>query len=488
MVLIPFDKKFDWKKPPVITLLLIVINVLIYFTFQFNDDTKIDDARQFYYRSGLDNIEIPRFKEALKEQGEHEFLNYWDSYSQREQSPWFFYLQSNKPFIDALENDEIITPDNPDYEQWKSNRAHLAKLMARSVTWSYSLKAGDPNFVTIISHMFLHGSFSHLLGNMIFLLAVGFIVELAMNRYLYLAIYLMAGIGSALFYIPSASETLIPSLGASGAISGLMGMYAVLFNTRKVRFFYFIGVYFDYVKLPAIYLLVLWLGYQLILQLNYAHISNVNYLAHIGGLISGALLIFALTKLKSSGINHNYLDENHIAEQFTHSLNQADNYIQDLHYEKAVPLLAQLLDQQPDNREVLFKYYKTSKLDIGSDAHHHAAMKILALSENDGATDQLVIDTFNDYRKVPKARLTVSLLNNIMKRCINFKAVDDAEKIVMLMQKQPHKFTSLPQHLRALINECMRAGQSENAKKHTLYLLTHYPDNQETQIAKSLIS
>ena len=487
MLIIPFDKKLDWKNPPVFTFLLILVNVIVYFSFQLHDDEKLIAASHYYYRSGLDEIELPRFKAVLIEQGEQEFVKKWGPHIQKEQSPWFYSMQSNQPFMHALQNEKIVTPNDPQYKKWKSKRKQLNILLNESITWSFSLKAGDPSFLTIITHLFLHGSFAHLLGNMIFLLAVGFIVELSMNRYLYLTSYVFSGIGSALFYITSASESLMPSIGASGAIAGLMGMYAILFNARKVRFFYFIGVYFDYVKLPAMYLFALWLGYEVFQQISYAHISNVNYMAHIGGLISGASIAFLLSKSKTA-INNEFLDENNAAEQFAHTLNQANAFIQDLHHEKAVPLLAKLLQQQPDNREVLYKYYKTSKLDSGSEEHHQAAIAILSLPEEDIGTNQLIIDTFREYSKTPKARLTISLLNNLMKRCIINKAYAEAEKLVAFMQKQPQKFTLLPQHLRLLINNFVRSGEQEKAKKHILYLQAHYPDHRETQIAKSLIS
>jgi len=488
VLIIPFDKKLNWRSPPVITFLLIVINTIVYFGFQFHDDEKSLEARHFYYRSGLDEIELPRFKEALIEQGEQEFVQQYEDYIQKEYGPWYYQMQANAKFINALQTNQIILPTDPIYKQWKSKRQELNNLLSESVTWKYSLKAAAPTLTTIISHMFLHGDFSHLLGNMIFLLAVGFIVELSMNRYLFLTAYLLSGIGSALLYIPSASDSLILSLGASGAIAGLMGMYALLFNTRKVRFFYFIGFYFDYVKLPAVYLFALWLGYEVFKQISYAHISNVNYLAHIGGLLSGGLIAYTLSKFKTIGINNDYLDESKTVEQFDHTLKQADHFIRDLHFEKAVPLLAQLLEQQPKNREVLIKYYKTSKLNIGSDEHHHAAIQILTLGENDFETDQLIIKTFNDYRKVPKARLTISLMDKLIKRFIKINAFDDAENIAKSMQKQPDKFVSLPQYLRLLINELIRSGNPEKAKKHSSYLLTNFPDHQETQIAQGLIS
>lgn len=487
MLIIPFDKKLDWQNPPLITLILIAVNVLVYFSFQLHDDEKMLEASHYYYRSGLAEIELPHYKEALITQGEIEFVNDWQDNIKQEQSPWFFHMETNKTFMHALQDEQIITPSDPNYAKWKSKRIHVNEIFNTSVTWTYSLKAGEPKLITFISHMFLHADFSHLFGNMLFLLAVGFIVELSMNRSLYLFSYLFTGVCSALFYIPSASDSLIPSLGASGAIAGLMGMYAVLFNTRKVRFFYFIYVYFDYVKLPAIYLLVLWLGFEVYQQAAYSRYSNVNYLAHIGGLISGAFIAFIIIKFQSNHVNHDYLNERDADEEFTKLLNQANAFVHNLQFENAMPIFAQLVEKQPHNREVLFGYYKTSKLEANSEAHHRAATAILSLTENDAATNQLIIDTFNDYFSTAKVKLSISLINNLIKRFININSFSEADKLILLMQKHADKFSHLPQYLWSLTNKLVRSGQREKATKYSQYLLSTYPSSKEAQLANKLL-
>lgn len=459
---------------------------MVYFSFQMHSDDEMREASHYYYLSGLDEIELPQFKAALIKQGDLKFVHQWGAYLNRENSPWFFQMETNTAFMQDLQNEKIISRSNPQYTQWKEKRTHVNDLLSQSVTWSYSLKAGNPSLISFLSHMFLHADISHLLGNMVFLLAVGFIVELAMNRYFYLACYLFCGICSALFYIPSASESLIPSLGASGAIAGLMGMYAVLFNTRKVRFFYFIYVYFDYVKLPAIYLLVLWLGFEVYQQIAYSSISNVNYLAHIGGLISGAFIAFLLTKYQAAHINHDYLNESNDNDDFTRILKQANIFIKELHHEKAVPLLAKLLAKQPENREVLHKYYKASKLDTGSEAYHHAALAILSLTESDPATEQLILNAFNEYSKIPKIRLTASLINKLMVRFTKNSSLEAAETLARIMQQKSANFPKLPQHLWQLINKFIQSGQQEKANIYIKYLLSNYPEHQATQLAKNL--
>lgn len=107
-----------------------------------------------------------------------------------------------------------------------------------------------------------------------------------------IAITTIGGLASVGFYWLVATPSLVPGIGASGAIAGLMGMYTVLYWTRPMRFFYFILVYFDYVRLPAIVLLPLWIGSQLV-QMALDGDSQINYLAHLGGLLGGALIGWA---------------------------------------------------------------------------------------------------------------------------------------------------------------------------------------------------
>ena len=134
--------------------------------------------------------------------------------------------------------------------------------------------------------MFMHANFFHLLGNMIFLWLIGCSLEMAGKRAPYLSIYLLTGIFAALFFGMVYRHSTIPLVGASGAISGIIGAYTVLFGLRKVKIFLSLGFYFNYIKVRAISLLPIWIGNELY-QLKWGGDSNVAYVAHVGGLLSG---------------------------------------------------------------------------------------------------------------------------------------------------------------------------------------------------------
>lgn len=109
--------------------------------------------------------------------------------------------------------------------------------------------------MTWLTAAFLHASTGHLLGNMVFLFLFGFSVEPGPGRWRYLAFYLLGAVGGSLMAGWAYAGQGSYGLGASGAVSALMGMYAVLYRLRRVRFFYQLFFYFNYVTAPALLLL-----------------------------------------------------------------------------------------------------------------------------------------------------------------------------------------------------------------------------------------
>ncbi|WP_422367027.1 rhomboid family intramembrane serine protease [Pelagibius sp.] len=143
----------------------------------------------------------------------------------------------------------------------------------------------DP-VVTLLSHQFLHGDFMHLFGNMLFLWVFGDNVEDAMGHVRFLIFYLLCGAlaGLAQLLVDPASTT--PLIGASGAISGILGAYLILHPKAKVL----VPVIIIPLYLPAWLLLIFWFGFQFFALANGGD-SNVAWWAHIGGFIAGAALI-----------------------------------------------------------------------------------------------------------------------------------------------------------------------------------------------------
>ena len=147
---------------------------------------------------------------------------------------------------------------------------------------------------TLITSMFMHGGWAHLGGNMLYLWVFGDNIENRLGHIRYLVFYLLTGIIASLTHVLTTRflghNLLIPSLGASGAISGILGAYLMLFPTRSVHVFLF----FTVISVPAILALGLWIVLQILngtSALGGDEAGGVAYSAHIGGFIAGFLLI-----------------------------------------------------------------------------------------------------------------------------------------------------------------------------------------------------
>ncbi len=152
-----------------------------------------------------------------------------------------------------------------------------------------------PVYFNFISSMFMHGGFGHIFGNMLFLWIFGDNIENLIGHFRYIAFYLICGIAAALAQVVMGPDSIIPMLGASGAISGVLGGYILLFPKRKVRAL----ILRMYTTVPAYVALGLWIGYQIVLgYLSPSGEGGVAYYAHIGGFIAGVALIklFAIGK------------------------------------------------------------------------------------------------------------------------------------------------------------------------------------------------
>ncbi len=151
---------------------------------------------------------------------------------------------------------------------------------------------GRPDWHTMITAMFMHGSWMHLIGNMWFLWIFGNNVEDAMGPLRFLIFYVSTGIAASLAQIAADAGSVIPMVGASGAIGGVMGAYIVLYP--RVHVHMFVLIIFRSFAVPAF----LMLGYWIVVQLMGVYSSSGNtgggvaFWAHIGGFVAGAVLIF----------------------------------------------------------------------------------------------------------------------------------------------------------------------------------------------------
>jgi membrane associated rhomboid family serine protease len=152
-----------------------------------------------------------------------------------------------------------------------------------------------PIWLTALSAMFMHGGFGHLFGNLLYLWIFGDNVEHRFGHRVFLAFYLVSGLVATAAQVALAPESVIPTLGASGAISGVLGAYLVLFPRNRVHALLFVWV----ISIPAVVAIGLWIALQLMsgwssLVLPGAAAGGVAYGAHIGGFLAGVVMALVL--------------------------------------------------------------------------------------------------------------------------------------------------------------------------------------------------
>jgi rhomboid family protein len=163
------------------------------------------------------------------------------------------------------------------------------------------------DLITILTAMFMHASWSHIIGNMIFLWAFGPEIEDAMGRWRYVIFYLVGGMVAMLAQVAASPHSTVPNLGASGAIAAVMGGFLVTYPRDRIRSILIIFIFVQITSIPASLLIGFWFLTQLFSagQVAHAQTGGVAYLAHVGGFVFGAVT----ARLFESGLRRSEVSE-----------------------------------------------------------------------------------------------------------------------------------------------------------------------------------
>ncbi len=159
-----------------------------------------------------------------------------------------------------------------------------------------------PPIANLLTALFMHGSFMHLAGNMWFLWIFGDNVEDTLGHFRYLIFYILAGIAASLLHVALFSSSNAPVIGASGAISGVLGAYAILYPNARIRTFVFIFIYLDFIKIPALIFIGIWIAFQVVsglIALGHGGSEGVAWFAHVGGFFFGLFILRLFTNKKT---------------------------------------------------------------------------------------------------------------------------------------------------------------------------------------------
>lgn len=487
MLIIPLTGKLSWRNPPFITLTVILINCLIYFVFQSGDMQRLLEAEQYYFNSGLAAIELPEYiKYQQGSRGEGYTAPRLDDFEAEELARYHIAIEKDYDFSNKLRNDRIITPQNPTYAEWKKLRRNYEQKLSRVVMLRYGFRPAYASLRSMLSHMFLHSSFGHLLGNMIFLWIVGVVLELGCGRVIYTGIYIFGGLLAVILYWVVYMTNTMPLVGASGAIAGLMGAFTVLFGKKKVNIFYTLGFYFNYVKMPAIILLPLWLGKELFQQF-FGEVSQVAYVAHIGGLIGGAIL--SLMVHKFSDVSSREVFKEEAVDEISPKMAEALDRIGELDLKEGRRLLEEILVKDPENISALTHLFNILKNGSPDQRLHAVAKKILTLLSREKCDWEKAYQIYADYIQHADApRLSPQLYLRMSTICAASGHPDKSRAILISLIKNKVNLPGVSTALLKLAEAYRSKGNIDNWKKCLQIISQKYPDTPEAQLAKKMLA
>ncbi len=311
MLILPLHRPLTRATFPVVTALLVALNVAIFLFLQSGDVSRLAALGAWYENSGLAQAEWPAYVdfEAMRDGPQARAV-----LQQLPDAERAAVLFQARIFDFALERAlEQAALDGAHAEAAGRTVALQRDFQARAarvVTLRYRLRYGEAAPLRWITAAFLHGGVMHLVGNMFFLVALGLLVEGALGSWRFVLLYLAGAAGASLFSLAWNWGEAGGALGASGANAALMGAFAFIWGWRPVRFFWWFFVVFDYVKKPAIWLFPIWAGWEA-LNMLFNGGAGVGFDAHLGGLLTGALLGWGL--VHGGQVRHDFLEETDVA-------------------------------------------------------------------------------------------------------------------------------------------------------------------------------
>jgi len=227
--------------------------------------------------------------------------------------------------------------------------AKYAELASTSIQEQYAFTPAHPRLLTYFTATFLHGGWLHLIGNMWFLWLAGFVLEDVWGRPLYLAFYLIAGAAALQFHAWTNPGSIIPCVGASGAVAALMGAFLVRFPKMKIEMLWIFGFFRTYrFQAPAYWLLPLWVLVEVFYGTLFGKASGVAHWAHVGGFLFGAVGALAL---RYSGLETqvNKRIEKDLAWVADPEIDQANQHMEHGQLDDAAALVQQHLAAKPNS-------------------------------------------------------------------------------------------------------------------------------------------
>jgi len=277
-MLIPIGHTGAIRRFPAVTIGIIVINTLAFMmTYKVIERTQ---ARVMVNDKELLQYEVQLLKKYDRETYNkiEDDIKKLDIVSARKEL---------RNFREQIKNGLVLNEDSREYERWKKLYAEYQSALDDAFLQKYGFVPRKFNLLGLFTSMYLHGGWIHLIGNMVFLWVVGGAIEDSWGIPFYLVFYHLGGIAATLTHYITDTDSIIPGLGASGAIFAVMGAFLVRHHKTKIKIVYWLIAFVGKFKIAAWIILPIWFVEQLIIGVTDKIGTGVAVWAHIGGFVFG---------------------------------------------------------------------------------------------------------------------------------------------------------------------------------------------------------
>jgi membrane associated rhomboid family serine protease len=392
------------RRWPIVTIGIIALNVLVFLGTHWTMDRESPELGQ----TRVHILLLAAMRPELKIHGKA--LEYVTTIQTQQRKLWQEAQNLNRDVYDAWDaNLRIAADEHPEIFQDEMDKLmeKYEELDSASLLSKYAFIPAHQTVLSLITANFLHGGWLHLIGNMWFLWLAGAVLEDTWGRAIYPAFYMIAGMLALQVHALVNAGSMTPTIGASGAIAGLMGAFLVRFPTVKIEMGWLLLFRLYRFKMAAYWLLPLWLLQEVFYGTLVGHASGVAHWAHIGGFCFGALIAVGI---RSTGLEQ--MAEQGIQDKIewvSHPLlAKANEQMENGQLDPAAENLQKFLQEQPDSADAyrMLQRIHWQKNDLP--AQREALQKLLAL-EIEGNDLEGAQQTVQDFKNAGGETLPPSL-------------------------------------------------------------------------------
>lgn len=456
MIIVPVEKKIDWQRPPIVLIILVVINILVFAFYQSGDNDKYYAAAEHYDRSGLIDLEWRAFQAYSRTRELPYQLD-------REDPDTVYYLISDTGFDKFMDDRGAQYVPLGKRQQWQLARDELQRLSGSISSNAYGFHSNDIGPIQLLSYQFLHGDLMHLVGNLVFLILVGFTVEAALGSGLFLAFYLLSGACGALVFAGFSWGSSGALVGASGSVSGVMAMYLMLYGFKKINFFYWFFVFTGYIRAAAIVLLPVYLLKE-IYGMMAVEGSNVAFSAHIGGFLAGALLVFATRQYRDEVIDDEYLENKpEVKDTLASSIEKMYDLIGVCEHQKAWQICKQIKKGNEARADLVEIEYLLIRALFPKKVRDYLIHRM----DRAGNPPMIVehqLSLWSNLSEQQKQKISISQKFSLMSSAIELKSLEKASELFDIVRTEDHDQLKLATQARLLSSAYFKENRQDRAK------------------------